>query len=439
MAENNSGVKNKHMDYEMRLAIQLGIREKKKLKEIAESIGKDPSTISKEIKKQRYRKIVCQEARKPNHCAKQRTCKRRNVCGKTKNKCRIACRTCRSCNERCPNFETFECKTLKRYPYVCNVCPVKISCVEDHYFYSAKMAQTSYEEKLKESRQGICLTPDELEALDERITPALKQGHSLEMVFMEHGDEIPVSIKTVYNYLDQGILEAVNLDCRNRVKYRKRIKVSKRNKQEERRLKRGHTYECFKKYIEEHPNKIVWEMDTVEGVKGGKLFMTLLLRKANFMFMFLLESKEQKHTVHVFDELERIIGHEQFREMFEVVLTDNGTEFANPKLFERGLNGTQRMKLYYCEAGRSDQKGSLENNHHYIRYIIPKGTSIDELDEEATRKIMNNINSVRRGKLKARKPIQQLKMMFGDLDLKELGIEEIPQDEVVLRPSLITG
>lgn len=436
MAE-NSNTKNKHMDFEMRLAIQAGIREGKKLKEIAEDIDKDPTTISKEIKKHRYKKVVCQESSKPNHCAKQRTCKKRNVCGKTKNKCRIACRTCRSCNERCPDYEKFECKTLKRFPYVCNVCSVKTSCVEDHHFYSAKMAQSSYENKLIESRQGICLTPDELEELDELISPALKKGHSLEMIYMEHEDEIPVSIKTVYNYLDQGILEARNIDCRNRVKYRKHSKASKRNKQEESKLKKGHEYEDFKKYIEEHPDKIVWELDTVEGVKGGKLFMTLMMRKINYMFMFIIESKEQKNTVHVFDELERILGHEQFQEMFEVVLTDNGTEFANPKLFERGLNGEQRMKLFYCEAGRSDQKGSLENNHHFIRYIIPKGTSIDELDEDATLKIMNNINSVRRGKLNASKPIQQLKMMFGNLDLEELGIEEIPQDEIVLRPSLI--
>lgn len=179
MAE-NSNAKNKHMDFEMRLAIQAGIREGKKLKEIAEDIDKDPTTISKEIKKHRYKKVVCQESSKPNHCAKQRTCKKRNVCGKTKNKCRIACRTCRSCNERCPDYEKFECKTLKRFPYVCNVCPVKTSCVEDHHFYSAKMAQSSYENKLIESRQGICLTPDELEELDELISPALKKGHSLE-------------------------------------------------------------------------------------------------------------------------------------------------------------------------------------------------------------------------------------------------------------------
>ena len=40
---------------------------------------------------------------------------------------------------------------------------------------------------------------------------------------------------------------------------------------------------------------------------------------------------------------------------------------------ERSIYGGNRCKIFFCDPNRSDSKGSCENNHRMIRYVIPKG------------------------------------------------------------------
>ena len=64
------------------------------------------------------------------------------------------------------------------------------------------------------------------------------------------------------------------------------------------------------------------------------------------MLAFLIETKEMKSTVATFDWLEETLGSEMFRELFPVILTDNGCEFADPELFEKGHDGKKRTRVY---------------------------------------------------------------------------------------------
>lgn len=426
--------KYKHLNYEDRLNIQSGIRNELTLKEIAEEIGCHPTTISKEVKQHRFQKVVNHHLKK-NECARKAKCRRRNVCEKPKRyKCKIPCKSCRSCNERCRDFIKRECRRIYRYPYVCTMCIDKESCEDLHYYYSAKGAQKEYEETLISSREGICIDREERETLDELISPKVEAGHSLSMIYMNHGNEISVSMRTLYNYIEKGVMSVKNIDLRRRVRYRVR------KKQEvplppERKI--GHLYKDFQEYIEKNPEKKVWEMDTVEGERGGAVFMTLLLRGTNFMFIYFLKQKLQAEVMEVFDELERLLGHERFKEIFEIILTDNGTEFSDIKRIEMGQNGQERTKLYFCDPRQSQQKGALEKNHEYIRYILPKGKSFDFLNEEKVELMMNTINSVKRVKLEERSPNELIKSVFNLEERIRLGIKEIAQDEIVLQERLV--
>jgi Transposase and inactivated derivatives, IS30 family len=427
-------VKNKHLSYEHRLSIQSGIHEQLTLREIAEEIGCDPTTVSKEVKKHRFKKVVNHNM-KHNVCARKKVCRRRNVCNKKHGyQCKIACKSCRSCNERCSDFIKRECKLLSRYPYVCTMCEDKTVCEDVHYYYSAKGAQKEYEDTLINSREGICISKDELQELDELISPKVEAGHSLAMIYMNHKGEIMVSMRTLYKYIEKGVMASRNIDLRRRVRYRER---KKRKRYLPTESKVGHLYKDFKEEIAQNPKMKIWEMDTVEGEKGGSVLMTLLLRGYNFMFVYHMKNKSAEGVIEVFDELERLLGSERFKEIFEVILTDNGLEFSNIKRIEANAKEEKRTKLYFCEPRQSQQKGALEKNHEYIRYILPKGKSFDFLDEEKVELMMNTINSVKRVKLKEKSPNELIKEVIDTEERIRLGIREIAQEEIVLRERLV--
>ena len=155
------------------------------------------------------------------------------------------------------------------------------------------------------------------------------------------------------------------------------------------------------------------------------------------MLAYLIDSKEMKNTVGVFDCLEECLGTEMFRELFQVVLTDNGREFADPELFETGKEGKQRTRLYYCEPRKSEQKGKLEKNHEYIRYILPKGKSFDELTQEKVLLMINHINNTTRPKLRGSTPMKQALKKLDKNAMEKLGLKVIPADDIYLKPELL--
>ena len=91
-----------------------------------------------------------------------------------------------------------------------------------------------------------------------------------------------------------------------------------------------------------------------------------------------------------------------------VILTDNGSEFSNPKAIEYGheKNGRLRTQIYYCDAGCPYQKGAIEVNHGLIRRVVPKGTGFNHLVQEDITRMMNHINSYKRKKLNNRSPYE---------------------------------
>ena len=157
----------------------------------------------------------------------------------------------------------------------------------------------------------------------------------------------------------------------------------------------------------------------------------------DFVLAYLLDSKEMAGTVETMDYLEGTLGKDLFRFLFPVILTDNGTEFADPDLFEFSEDGTRRTHLFYCDPRRSEQKGGIEKNHEYIRYVIPKGKSFDDLTQEKVTLMMSHINSTARPALHGKNPMQMALQNFGEDALERLGLTFIPPDEVNLTSRLL--
>jgi IS30 family transposase len=186
-----------------------------------------------------------------------------------------------------------------------------------------------------------------------------------------------------------------------------------------------------------HPDTSVVEMDTVEGVKGGKVLLTLLFRQSKLMLAFLLKSKTQEEVLKVFRLMEAALGTITFKQTFPLILTDNGSEFINPILLETGFDSMIRTSLYYCDPRASFQKGGLEKNHEFIRYFAPQGTAFDNLTQTDITRMINHINNTARDGLNGKTPFKLASVLLDQSVIDYLELQYITPDEVTLKPALL--
>lgn len=421
---------NMHLTLDERNYIEQELMKNTSFKEIAHYLGKDPSTISKEIKKHRIKKEGQSIHIGFNHCARRYNCHRKNICS---TRCKKECRQCKDCNSVCPDFEDGICLRLKRAPFVCNGCSNRFNCRNTKYYYRALPSFNKYKDILSESRQGINMTELELSNLDKLISPLIKQGQSISHIYQTH--DIPCSRSTLYRYLAKNCFSVGPLDLPRKVRMKKR--KEKRTKLKDTKAKTNRTYEDFQKYIELHPDLPIVEMDTVEGTKGGKVLLTLLFRASRLMLAFILFEKTQKEVLRVFNMLEHELGNELFEKTFPIILTDNGTEFGNPLSLEFNEDGIGRTRIFYCNPRASYQKGMIEKNHEFIRYVFPKGSSFDNLLQTDIDLMINHINSLGRNSLNWFAPIDVAKFTLDKEVLKKLNLKKIKPDEIQLNPKLL--
>ena len=245
------------------------------------------------------------------------------------------------------------------------------------------------------------------------------------------------SDKTIYKYVDLGILKVRNIDLPRKVRFRQRIKTTKIYKVDKHCLE-NRTYEDFEKYIQENPDTPVVEMDTVEGKKGGKVLLTIHFVNCSFMLAFIRANNDAQSVIDVFNSLQQILGVDKFKELFVVILTDNGSEFSNPIEIEFDLNtGEKRTQIFYCHPSSPYEKGSCEVNHQLLRRVLPKGTSFDESSQFDINLIMSHINSYKRKKLNNVSPITMFSTIYGKDTTEKLGIQEIEPNKVSLSKNIL--
>ena len=424
----------KHMTLSDRIYIEQALSNHDSFKDIAAVLKKDPSTISKEIRKHRRPKDGSHYHLK-NNCALLSSCNRSRICdGKLCNYLCKRSKTC-DCTKHCPDFFPYLCPKLKKPPYGCNGCS-NHACRHDKFFYRAKDADTSYEQTKHECRQGINLTPEERAALDELVAPLIRNGQTMDHIFTEHKEEIPCSERTLYRYIDSGILSVRNIDLPRKVKYKPR-RQSDTSEKLTRECTIGRTYTDFLEYLEQYPETNVVEMDTVVGPEPGKVILTMLFRNSTFMLAFLMDNTKSESVINVFHFLQRELGTEVFSRLFPVILTDRGSEFSNPWAMECDEYGEILSKVFYCNANAPYQKGRLEKNHEFLRYIMPKGTSFDAMTQKYITLAVNHINSTARGSLNGRTPFELASMLLDEKLFKLLHLEPVEPDKVLLKPALL--
>ena len=270
-------MKQKHLTLEERETIEDLLKDNFNFTQIGERIGKHWTTISKEILNHRFKKESIQYNSYFANCIYSDTCENNGYKG---------------CNKLCKNFVEKECPILKTSPYVCNGCNKKAHCRFSKYYYRAKDANREYEIFKSESRIGVRISQEEIYEINAIITPLIKeQNQSINHVFIHHPDLLYFSKPTFYSYVNNNLFSFRNIDLIRKVKYKPRKDDEKRRTRTESIIRIGRTYKDFWDYITLNPSASIVEMDTVEGVKGGKVFLTLLFRQYNFMLIFLMDNK----------------------------------------------------------------------------------------------------------------------------------------------------
>lgn len=420
-----------------RAVIELGIYARLPLNEIAKKIGKTPGTVSREIRTNRT--PVAGERYCGKDCRYASTCKTKGLCGKEK--CFKHCVACREydCCEICSRYKHTHCIELSRPPYVCNTCTQRRVCKGDRAYYIAPQADAAAKRRYSDSRKKIQTRGEALVHLDELVTPLILKGQPLTHIWSEHGDELNVSQRTLYRYIDQGVLSIRNFDLRRKLGYKPRKKKKEASESFlNLEFRKQRTYADYLKYMEKHPDTPVIQMDTVKGSREkGKRLLTLHFCDTNMMLMLLMRDGKADTVVEQFDMLTGLLGLEDFRHIFPVILTDNGSEFMHTREMETTENGKRRTKIFYCDPMASWQKPQIEKNHEYIRYVLPKGKSLNPYTQEDMTLLANHINSTRRESLGNRSPYEAtndeavLRMMY------LMGLHPVPADEVNLNRNLL--
>lgn len=422
MSSNN---KNLHLTVQERIIIEKGIENGSTKAAIALTIGKDKSTVGKEIKK--HRELVHKSSYKIN-CANMKNCSHNHVC------------------VNCADFKPFTCNRRDRSPGACSGCSKYTHCRYDKYRYKADFSHKKYREDLVDSRTGINMSYEECKAMADIIVPLIKAGHSPYHIVTNH-PELNISEKTLYNYIENGIFREFGLlDINLRIKTKRKIAKKASNKYKKREDKKylnGRTYDDFINYTAENKNLSVVEMDTVyNNGSTGPFMQTFKFLDYSFMFIVYQEEKTAKSMVEGVDLLEKILGEDLFSEEVAIIKTDRGSEFCDAEGFEKEENESRRTRIFYCDPMASGQKGSLENNHKEIRYICPKENDLNDLglnSQEKANLIVSHINSQSKEHLKGKSPLEVMEFMNPALyqKFKDFGIERINKDNIVLKPYLL--
>lgn len=422
MSSNN---KNLHLTVQERIIIEKGIENGSTKAAIALTIGKDKSTVGKEIKK--HRELVHKSSYKIN-CANMKNCSHNHVC------------------DNCADFKPFTCNRRDRSPGACNGCSKYTHCRYDKYRYKADFSHKKYREDLVDSRTGINMSYEECKAMADIIVPLIKAGHSPYHIVTNH-PELNISEKTLYNYIENGIFREFGLlDIDLRIKTKRKITKrasNKYKKREDKKYLNGRTYDDFINYTAENKNLSVVEMDTVyNNGSTGPFMQTFKFLDYSFMFIVYQEEKTAKSMVEGVDFLEKILGKDLFSEEVAIIKTDRGSEFCDAEGFEKEENESRRTRIFYCDPMASGQKGSLENNHKEIRYICPKENDLKDLglnSQEKANLIVSHINSQSKEHLKGKSPLEVMEFMNPALyqKFKDFGIERINKDNIVLKPYLL--
>jgi len=214
----------------------------------------------------------------------------------------------------------------------------------------------------------------------------------------EWSDQTIVCTKTLYNYIDAGLLPVRNID----------LLVKTRRSLKKKRVRKHH--KVLGESIDNRPEEINnretfghWEIDSVLGrkTKDDNAILTLVERKTRYMITLMLDDQTADSVNYVIEKLRHQLGKETFRQLFQSITADNGSEFSS---LESVLKTT--TAVYFAHPYSSWERGTNERHNGLLRRFVPKGTPISDFSDSFIESVATNINCLPRKLLNYRQPIR---------------------------------
>lgn len=419
----------KHLTLDDRTRLEALLTEGLSLRYIADRLDKSPSSLSRELKKHSliHSPRCCD-------CINSSSCSLRHVCGSSS--CRKKCKACPKAKKYCTDYVQAFCDSLLHNPlHLCNSCHKRHFCHFQQRFYSAQTAQKQYRDTLINSRNGFDLTAGQLQDIDSMVSPLVRKGQSIYHIVNSNRDFLPVSESTLRRLVKNCELDVRMVDLPEAVKRKPRQKPHIHPDPPP--SKTGHLYQDYLNFIRHNDIPTV-QMDCVEGsAPDHGAILSLHFTSFHMQLYFALENHDSPSVVRMLDIIEEALGRELFAACFPLILTDNGHEFSDIKGMECSIFGGQRTRIFFCDPNRSDQKAQCETNHKIFRDIVPKGTSVDGFWQSDMTLATNHINSYIRKSLFGKSPYDLAKTVLPEDFFIFLGLEQIPANEIVLKPALL--
>lgn len=406
----------KHYTYSDRLSIETMLNEGYSIKEIEKDIKRSSCNIIKEINKH-ITYIFPNSFNNYNCCLIHDTCFVKSF----------------ECYKTCKNVQYNICPKLLKSPHVCNGCNTKNGCRFVKKYYKAREAHDEYKTNLSGCRIGLHYNDYENAVLIERLCPLIINTKSVYHSINAINNELNTNftLKTIYRQIKEGHLSIKSSDlprCRKQ-------KIEKVDTNYKRNIE-NHTYEDYIFFKTNNPNAIETQMDTVEGIKenNAPVILTLEIVEINFLFMFKIDGQTKNDVLKKLAYFKDIIGKDIFDKVMEILLTDNGKEFF---VLDELSDISSNIHLFYCHPYSSFEKGSIENNHEFIRRVIPKGVSLKPYTQEELNLLCSHINSLFRESLNGKCPFDLIEEYIPSEKINKLGLSKINPLEVCLIPELL--
>lgn len=262
------------------------------------------------------------------------------------------------------------------------------------------------------------------------------KGQSVHHIF--ESNDLPVAERPFYRYVEDEKVPILSIELVKKVKYKKRKHAKKAA--HEGGFYAGREYDDFME-LPTDERAIVTEVDTVLGRKAShRCILSLHRVDLHFQIYFLLGSKSKEAVKSALDWLEICCGGPQeFRNLFGLLLCDRGAEFDDIDGMERSFSDPLQKRgcVYFADPSRPDQKGACEKNHVELRKILPKGTSFDAMSPAELADICSHVNSTIRKGCGNATPFAMAKLVFPQALFDELGLREIPPQNVIGAPGIL--
>lgn len=429
------------LDFDQRELIEQYLNESRSFAGIARDLGVSPSTIQREVRRNRRNEGISGSRRNADrtNCEHARTCKLKALCVRAQHgECFESkyCKRCTKehCHNHCDSYEVRICPTIENAPFVCNACKRYYRCTLERFKYSARTAQSSADTRNSEARSGFDLTSAEVEYLIETVRAGLSLGHSIHHIFA--ANEMPCSERTFYRLVEEESIPILNIELAKKVKYKKR-KGKKETTVHPKGFYVGHEYKDYMR-LPLSERAITTEVDTVWGTKRDKKTILSLHRvDLHFQIYVLLPERSRTAVVEALDWLEACCEG-RFTEFFGLMLFDRGSEFDDIERMERSLvEGNKRTQTFFTDPNRPDQKGACEKNHVELRKVLPKGTSLEGMNSYILSDICSHVNSTIRKGCGSTTPIQLAQMCMPDSLFDNLGLTLIAPNKVIAAPGIL--